>query len=130
MKLGNSIFYNLESKRQDYLASFEILPLSTGIIGFLIFCVYAVRTPLHSKLYKELAYSMFMGAGISSLYVAQQRRKYHEYIDEIYDKLKSKFATNPILSTMKEYEQIIKNFGYNKFADLDEMDEDYDGEGN
>ena len=39
--------------------------------------------------------------------------------------LKDKFATNPVLSTMKEDYQIIKNFGFNKFAD----DEDEDDEG-
>lgn len=129
MKLGNNIFYDLESKRQDYITSFEIMPVSTGILGFFIFCGFAVRTPLTSKLYKELAYSMLMGAGLSYTYVWKQKQKYHEYIDEIYDKLKGKFATNPILSTMKEDEQIIKNFGYNKFADFDEQDEEDDGEG-
>jgi hypothetical protein len=47
-------------------------------------------------------------------------------VDEIYDKLKYKFATNPILSTMKEDEQIIKNFGFTKFADLDDTDDEED----
>lgn len=45
-------------------------------------------------------------------------------MDEIYDKLKDAFSNNPILSTMKEDEQIIKNFGYTKFADSDEIDEE------
>lgn len=52
-------------------------------------------------------------------------------MDEIYEKLKNKFATNPILSTMKEDEQIIKNFGFSKYSDVDDMDdeEDPDNEG-
>lgn len=33
MKLGNSIFYNLEGKRQDYVSSFETLPYLAGSFG-------------------------------------------------------------------------------------------------
>ena len=65
-----------------------------------------------------------MGAGLSYLYVWQQKRKYLSFVDEVYDKLKFKFATNPILSTIKEDEQIIKNFGLTKFADFDETDDE------
>lgn len=56
---------------------------------------------------------------------------YNAFVDEIYGKLKDKFATNPILSTMREDEQIIKNFGFTKFADFEdsEDDEDPDNEG-
>jgi hypothetical protein len=126
MKLGNNIFYDLEGKRQNYVTSFEVMPVSTCILGFFIFCGYAVKTPLTSKLYKELVYSLLMGAGISYLYVWKQKRAYLGYVDEIYDRLKSKFATNPILSTMKEDEQIIKNFGLTKFADFDDTDDDED----
>jgi hypothetical protein len=47
-------------------------------------------------------------------------------VEEIYDRLKGKFATNPILSTMKEDEQIIKNFGYSKWADHDDNEDEED----
>lgn len=45
-------------------------------------------------------------------------------MDEVYDKLKNRFASNPELATMKEDYQIIKNFGFNKFND-DEEDDEY-----
>lgn len=102
------------------------MPVSTCILGFIFFCGFAVRTPLTSKLYKELGYSVMMGAGLSYLYVWKQKRHYLEFVDQTYDKLKNKFATNPILSTMKEDEQIIKNFGLTKFADFDDTDDDED----
>ena len=73
MKLGNSIFYDLESKRQNYISSFEVMPVSTVIFGLVFFTVYAIRTPLTSKLYKEALYSMLMGAGLSYVYVHQQK---------------------------------------------------------
>lgn len=128
MKLGNNIFYDLESKRQNYITSFEVMPVSTCFFGLIFFCIYAVRTPLTSKLYKELGYSVGLGAAVSYLYVWQQKRKYLSFVDEVYEKLKFKFATNPILSTIKEDEQIIKNFGLTKFADFDETDENDDDE--
>jgi hypothetical protein len=126
MKLGNNIFYDLESKRQTYITSFEVMPVATLALGFVFFCGFAIKTPLHSKLYKELGYSLVMGAGLSYLYVWRQKRYYLSFVDEIYDKLKYKFATNPILSTMKEDEQIIKNFGLTKYADFDDTDDDED----
>lgn len=32
MKLGNSVFYHLESKRQDWIASYELWPYLTGFL--------------------------------------------------------------------------------------------------
>ena len=69
MKLGNNIFYDLESKRQEYINSFEIMPVSTLILGAIFFVGFAIRTPLTSKLYKELGYSALLGAGFSYIYV-------------------------------------------------------------
>jgi hypothetical protein len=42
------------------------IPLYGGIIGLGIFCVYAIRTPLTSKLYKESVYSMLIGMAIAA----------------------------------------------------------------
>ena len=67
-----------------------------------------------------------MGAAVSYSYVHMQKRYYHQFVDEIYEKLKNKFATNPILSTMKEDEQIIKNFGFSKYSDGDDMEDEED----
>ena len=69
MKLGNHVFYDLESKRQNYLSSFEIMPVGTAIFGFMFFIGFAIKTPLTSKLYKELGYSIFLGAGVTYSYV-------------------------------------------------------------
>ena len=81
-----------------------------------------------SKLYKELGYSIMMGAGVSYTYVHYYKKQYLKYVDELYDKMKYRFASNPLLSTMKEDEQIIKNFGFHKFTDRDEEDEDDEDE--
>ncbi len=102
------------------------MPISTLALGMIFFTGFAIKTPLTSKLYKEACYSLIMGAGCSYIYVHQQMKKYHNFVDEIYDKLKFKFATNPILSTMREDEQVIKNFGYSKYADEDDMEDDED----
>jgi ABC-type enterochelin transport system permease subunit len=45
------------------------MPVSTAILGAIFFCGFAVRTPLTSKLYKELGYSAFLGASLSYAYV-------------------------------------------------------------
>lgn len=47
-------------------------------------------------------------------------------MDEIYEQMRDLFATNPVLSTMKEDERIIKNFGLTKFADFDDTDDEED----
>lgn len=67
--------------------------------------------------------SILFGAGISYSYVHYYKSKYIECIDETYDRLKDKFVNNPMLSTMKEDDQIIKNFGFAKSND-DDYDED------
>lgn len=126
MKLGNHVFYDLESKRQNYLSSFEVMPVGTGIFGFLIFCGFAVKTPLTSKLYKELGYSIFLGAALTYSYVWYQKRIYLNQVDEVYDKLKNRFNDNPQLAAIKDDESIIKNFGLSKFADFDDSDDEED----
>ena len=57
-----------------------------------------------SKLYKELAYSGAIGAVISYQYVLYYKRIYLALVEEHYEKLKTRFASNPILSTIKEDE--------------------------
>ena len=48
--------------------------------------------------------SILIGGGISYSYVHYYNKKYLECVNETYDQLKNKFATNPILATMKEDE--------------------------
>ena len=77
-----------------------------------------------SKLYKELGYSVLMGAAISYIHVHQQKMKYFAKIDDIYEQVKTKIKENPILSAQKEDESILKNFGYNKWADSEEAEDE------
>lgn len=79
---------------------------------------------MSSKLYKETLWSLILGASVGYGYVHWQKLKYHNAVDETYEMLKNKFATNPILSTIKEDQQIIKNFGFNKFSDNEDEEED------
>lgn len=81
---------------------------------------------MSSKLYKELGLSVLMGAGLSYTYVYYYKRIYLNHVDEIYEKVKARFASNPILSTMREDELIIKNFGFGKFVDKDDEIEEED----
>jgi hypothetical protein len=66
------------------------------------FCVYAIKTPIQSKMYRELLKSTLISAGLSYSYVHYYKRIYLENMNEVYEKLKDKFASNPILSTIKE----------------------------
>jgi hypothetical protein len=102
MKLGNSIFYNLEGKRQDYIQSYEVWPYLGGFLGLGFFIFYAYRTPLNSNLYKELMKSIFLGGATGYGYVHYYKRIYMQEVDKSYQDLKDKFNTNPILSTIKE----------------------------
>jgi hypothetical protein len=47
-------------------------------------------------------------------------------VDEVYDKLKGRFAENPALAAAKEDEGILKNFGLSKFADFEDSDDEED----
>ena len=86
--------------------------------------------PIQSKLYRELFLSATMGAGIGYGYVHWQKLKYYKCVDDTYEMMKNRFASNPTLATMREDYQIIKNFGFSKFSDQDEEDEDEEPEMN
>ena len=64
--------------------------------------MFAMRRPMTSKLYFEALQSALMGAAIGYTYTYYYKNKYNEAVDETYELLKNKFATNPILATMKE----------------------------
>lgn len=69
MKLGNGIFYDLESTRINYIDSFETIPITTVIVGALCFIRFAIKTPLQSKLYSELLMSTLIGGTVAYSYV-------------------------------------------------------------
>lgn len=110
MKLGDSVFYNIEMHRQHYLKSFEALPMWGGIVGIGILIMYAYRMPLSSKLYMESFKSLIYGTVIASSYPAYMRWKYLEAVTEAYDKLKLRFEKNPE-QNMPDSDGVVKNFG-------------------
>ena len=61
MKLGDRVFYTLESKRQRYLQTLEATPYFGGAFALCFLCVFAIKTPITSKLYKEAGYSIGLG---------------------------------------------------------------------
>ena len=61
MKLNQGTFYTLESTRQNYLMAWETYPYLGGVGALAAFILFAIRTPLHAKLYKEAFYSLGLG---------------------------------------------------------------------
>ena len=55
MKLGNAVFYTMESSRKRYNESFESWPYAAGVLSLFYFVGFALKTPMHSRLYKESA---------------------------------------------------------------------------
>ena len=95
MRIGNTIFYNLESSRQGYLKALENYPLYGGLLGFGIFIGFAYKTPIYSKLYKEIAYSFMAGMSISYTHVYYHYLQYLNVVSESYDVIKDKFSAFP-----------------------------------
>ena len=67
-----------------------------------MFFYYAIKTPMHHTLYKEIFKSIGISTVASYSYVHYHRVKYHEAVNETYDKLKDRFASNPVLATIRE----------------------------
>ena len=92
MKIGHSIFYNLEAARQEYLMAFENYPLIGGLLSFGFFVGFALRTPIYSKLYKELGYSIGLGFLTGYSYAYRYKLKYMAVVDESYEIVKAHFS--------------------------------------
>lgn len=87
-----------------------------GMIGLGVFFIYAIRTPLTSKLYKEALYSLLIGTGLAAQLPLYNRRQYIDSVGFAYDKLKARFAQFPD-DNVPDSENINKNFGYSKWND-------------
>jgi len=124
MKLGNNLFYGLEGKRQEYVQTFEAVPYVAGVVGLGCFIGFALFSPIQSRLYKEILYSAVIGAAVGYSYSYYYKLEYLKMVDEVYDIMKHRFASNPEMATMKEDEQILKNFGFHKFSDQDHDEEE------
>lgn len=114
MKLGDSVFYNIEMHRQHYLKSFEALPMWGGFVGIGIFIMYAYKMPLSSNLYMEAFKSLIFGTAIASSYPAYMRTKYLDAVTEAYDHLKQRFDVNPE-QNVPDSDGVAKNFGMSRW---------------
>ena len=88
MKLGNAIFYTMESSRQKYLKALEEWPYVGGVLAFVYFIGFALRTPMHSKLVKEAGYSVLLGMGTAAAYPYYYKRIYMTNVCRVYDGLR------------------------------------------
>ena len=123
MRIGTKIFYACETARQDYItATHSSYPI--GVLSSLAFFVgFANRTPIHSKLYRELGYSVALGAMVSYAYAYRWYSKYIEVIDQSYDVVRERFADRPDVLERGEAEgmsaRVVKNFGLSAWNDPD-----------
>ena len=103
----------------------------TGLLGFGIFLVYAVKTPVHHKLYKELVKSGMFGFGLSYGYTYYYYTKYIEVVHESYSAVKQKFDNIPGFADSIDghaednSHHVIKNFGLSAWNDS-ETEDDFD----
>ena len=134
MKIGTQIFYNLEHSRQDYLKALEAHPWISGLLGFGIFLVYAVKTPVHQKLYKEVVKSAMLGFTASYGVTYYYYSKYIEVVNESYEAVKKKFDEIPGFAESIDGQDdnshhVIKNFGLSAWNDS-ETEDDFDMDDN
>ena len=95
MKINQGAFYTLESKRMKYMSASEQCPYIGGVLAVIYFVGFAIKTPLHNKLYKEVFYSLGLGMLTAIAYPYYYRRHYLKNIDEIYWYLQAAFEKHP-----------------------------------
>jgi len=118
MKLGDRVFYDIESARQDWLSAWYSVPYWGLTIGVGVLCVFAYRTPLTSKLYKESLYSFAIGCTLASAYPHYYKTIYNEKVSRSYFWLKAKFERFPELN-IPDGDNVNKNFGMSKWNEGD-----------
>ena len=127
MRIGNTIFYNFLSSRQGYLKAIENYPLFCAILAFGFLIRYAYKTPIYSKLYKETAYSIMKGMGLSYCYVYYHYWKYLNVVSESYDVVKERFSNAPKALLESQQAEVknndIKNFGLSAWNDANTEDD-------
>ena len=131
MKLGNSVFYTMESSRQKYLNAIEAWPYIGGVLSVVYFIGFALRTPMHSKLVKETGLSLLLGMSTAAAYPYYYKNIYMTNVCRVYDGLRQAIERNPALAKPDDDVAITKNFGPSKWNTKDtglETDEDVDAE--
>ena len=115
MKLGNSVFYTMESSKQKYLGALESWPYVGGVLSVGFFLGFAMMTPMHSKLLKETALSAVLGLGCASAYPLYYKRVYTTNVCTVYDDLRKAIKLNPELAKPDDDTLVNKNFGPSKW---------------
>jgi hypothetical protein len=124
MKLGDSIFYTIESRRQKYLSAIQSVPMFGAMLGTCFFIGFAIYKPITSKLYKEILQSFLLGCMISAAHPLYLKMKYMEAVSDAYGMLKNRFKKFPHLE-VPDTEHVQKNFGLSKWNN-EEVDDDED----
>ena len=88
MKLGNAVFYTMESSRQKYLNAMEAWPYIGGVLSVVYFIGFALRTPMHSKLIKETGLSVLLGMSTAAAYPYYYKNIYMTNVCRVYDGLR------------------------------------------
>ena len=100
----------------------------TVFAGAFVFIYFAYKRPIHHNLYKELLQSLIIGAGATFSYLQYYRFLYLKEVDFQYERMLEKFQRFPDLKQLEDSPDILKNFGFNRFADSDEEEPDYEDE--
>ena len=131
MRIGPNLFYTVERSRQNYLRAVEMHPMLAfcAMAGF--FIRYAIRTPLHKNLVRELGMSVGLGFGVTYVYPYYKYQQYISMVDQVYEIVTTEFGKRPkLLEQLKKSEDtnpaILKNFGFSQSNDND-IEDDEDG---
>uniref|UniRef100_A0A7S3CK52 Uncharacterized protein n=1 Tax=Strombidium rassoulzadegani TaxID=1082188 RepID=A0A7S3CK52_9SPIT len=128
MTIGTSVFYTLEHQRQVYLRASENYLMIAPLVSLGFFLAYALRVPVHQKLYKELAKSVVLGSTLSYSFVYYHYLNYIEVVDSCYELVKQKFKKDKRLQALSENDDVrkltVKNFGFSPWRDGDVDTED------
>ena len=115
MKLGNRVFYTLEASRQKYINAIENWPYLGGVCAMVYFVGFALYTPMHSKLLKEIGISLLLGGATASLYPYYYKKKWMQNVCTVYNDLRKAIKLNPALAKPDDDTTINKNFGPSKW---------------
>ena len=93
--------------------------------------MFAIRTPIHRNLLRELGYSIGLGFTTTYTYPYYYYQQYLAKVDECFDVVTGEFKRQPkLIEKLREDEDknpaILKNFGFSQNADND-IDGDEDG---
>ena len=129
MKLGNAVFYTMESSKQKYHMALENWPYLGGVLAFAYFIGFAIARPMHSKLISETGLSAVLGLASSAAYPYYYHRIWMTNICTVYEDLRKAIKLNPALAKPDDDVAINKNFGPSKWNQAEsgmEDDEDID----